>query len=770
MKLIERTECYVYSKEKGWYVDTSITNDTKQNSFGVEIGYSQYYDLSIGYEGGCEFGFSFCLVCSTISSKNTIQIKKESTQEQKQETKQATKKNSKKNSNQKNQPPAIQPLPSTWKAGDIATESVLGLEKTKEVFVLGMDDLTIPGDPQRHTKNYYEQSSDSVIRLSPFIIGCYEVTNELYDTVMKNQKLVYNNNEYSFFYNSEEYFTSYTDKEKINLTPYSVYSVFDTCHFCNVLSELCGLEKVYDINIQKIKIDRKTGKANIKEAEVLINKNANGYRIPTSVEWEVAAYGGNPQSKEWNYSYTGTGKVEDLLDYAWCRDNCIELTSKGYETMIIHETGLKKPDSLGLYDVTGNVSEITLSIFYDWNNRKSGWEEKLKNMVDINPCIKSLRTNDRFVLERGNRNYLNKDDSYLHRLEELGCLCPGVGIGVGLRLVRNARTVPAKDTAATEQTSTETSKTSAKKTAKTKKQTKTKNNKNTKPAFEQGAVAKENVLGLAKTSEIYATGTTSVTIDGKFEGRYFGCFEQLPVQITPFTMGQYMVTRELYKAVMLDQKLIMFDREYKFNDSPSKQVENEEADKYRPVENITLYDAIYFCNVLSQKTNLNNAYNIIVKAIDENGHITKADVSIIENSNGYRLPTACEWEFAARGGNPLSESWNNLYAGALDEKDIENYAWFSYEGKTLNGCQSVGLKKSNSLGLYDMFGNLGEFTFSYYNEPSKKIIELDEDASIYMTAGEWDYSPVGFNITSHDGLSANYYLQKAIRLVRSITE
>ena len=184
---------------------------------------------------------------------------------------------------------------------------MLGLEKTREVFVLGMDDLTIQGDPQRNNKDYKEQSmvfyDDSNIRLSPFIIGCYEVTNELYDTVMKNQKLLYNNNEYSFFYNSEDYFTSYTEKgnEKINLTPYSVYSVFDTCYFCNALSELCGLEKVYDINIKKIKIDRKTGKANIKEAEVLINKNANGYRIPTSAEWEVAARGGNPQSKEWNY-------------------------------------------------------------------------------------------------------------------------------------------------------------------------------------------------------------------------------------------------------------------------------------------------------------------------------------------------------------------------------------------------------------------------------------------------------------------------------------
>ena len=41
----------------------------------------------------------------------------------------------------------------------------------------------------------------------------------------------------------------------------------------------------------------------------------------------------------------------------------IEISSNGYETMVIHETGLKKPDSLGLYDITGNVSEITLTIF-----------------------------------------------------------------------------------------------------------------------------------------------------------------------------------------------------------------------------------------------------------------------------------------------------------------------------------------------------------------------------------------------------------------------
>lgn len=74
----------------------------------------------------------------------------------------------------------------------------------------------------------------------------------------------------------------------------------------------------------------------------------------------------------------------------------------------------------------------------------------------------------------------------------------------------------------------------------------------------------------------------------------------------------------------------------------------------------------------------------------------------------FRLPTESEWEYAARGGN---KSNNYIYAGS---NAIDEVAWFS---KNSFGCsQSVGLKKPNELGLYDMSGGVGEWCYDSYKE------------------------------------------------------
>ena len=170
---------------------------------------------------------------------------------------------------------------------------------------------------------------------------------------------------------------------------------------------------------------------------------------------------------------------------------------------------------------------------------------------------------------------------------------------------------------------------------------------------------------------------------------------------------------------------------------------------YNPVSNVNWYQAIAFCNKLSVMQGLTPCYKNSSYSdsywlnVTHDSYPTNYQISYDFTANGYHLPTECQWELAGHGGKKGATDWNYKYPGSDGDRSPIAHAG----GKS--SYTTVGSLGASCLGLYDMVGNVREWTSDWWSgENNRTTGNLVDPAYSWYTS--WATESLGIIVKGCD--------------------
>lgn len=497
--------------------------------------------------------------------------------------------------------------------------------------------------------------------------------------------------------------------------PRTCISWYDAIAYAIEFSVAAGLEPCYGLKNVECQyggevgsaymncFDRDDTNSGIQSATVTGTWNRNcGYRLPTEEEWEYAARAGTTTAF-YNGDLTASGnydrdwRLDTIGWYYW--NSC----DRNYGT---NPVGEKLPNAWGLYDMSGNVSEWTST-----SNSTSAIYIRGGGFCSP-PCICRLASR-----------------AYAHP-SKLG----------GIRLVRYLTSSPTCDDRIHNGNETDTDCGG--------------------PDCDPCETDKDCMQNFDCESLVcnygvcqQATCNDSVHNGDEEDVDCGGSCDACPPVFVPITAGTFWMGSpqsstcpDGYPGVCADElgnesdevlHEVTLTYDFVMNRYETTQAEFEALMGYNPskfsscgsecpVEQVSWHEFLAYANAFSVSNGLEECFDCTGTAPDFSCSL-KPQFSKPQDCKGYRLPTEAEWEYAIRSGSEYtafhqSEGNNGRITHAyVDDSNLDQIGWYN----TSSGTKPVGGKEPNAWGLYDMSGNLYEWTWDWYQSEYQNDVATD---------------------------------------------